>query len=333
METKGEEDMEAMLEKVTRSGALAVEDLARRIAKEAPNLSDLSPEALEKLANAVLGQRLARDLDRKADIAGIDYQAERETFLDTAGRAKSPNTRKAYAAALARLEDFAARRGIAVLAMKAKNADDFAYSLAAEGRAPASVRLDLAAASSFYTFLERRSDGRVSNPLRGSKARPAAHSRRAAAYPSKKEVAEIMAALEPEDRAAASVMLFRGLRVGALPSLTIRAGRFAARSKGKDISGELPEEALAAIRSAGLNSRAPFSLTTETKLADAIRRKTKKLTEAGKIAAPYSAHDFRHFYAVEEYRKDKDIYRVSKLLGHASILITERYLKGLGEVD
>jgi integrase len=325
--------METMLEKVTRSGTLAVEDLARRIAREAPNLSDLSPEALEKLAHAVLGQRLARDLDRKADLAGIDYTAERDTFLETAGRAKSPYTRKAYAAALSRLEDFAGRRGVAVLGLKARDADDFAYGLAAEGRAPASVRLDLAAASSFYTFLERRSDGRVMNPFRGSKARPAAKARRASAYPAKKEASAILAALEPADRAAASVMLFRGLRVGALPSLTLRAGRFTARSKGKDISGELPEEALAAIRAAGLDARAPFALTTGTKLADAIRRKTKKLAEGGKIAAPYSAHDFRHFYAVKEYRKDRDIYRVSKLLGHASILITERYLKGLGEVD
>ncbi len=322
-----------MLARVSVAGALAVEDLARRIAREVPNLADLAPDQLEKLAHAVIGQRLARDLDKRADLAGIDYQAEKETFLETAGRARSPNTRKAYDSALARLEDFAGRRGVAVLAMRAKDADDYAYGLAAEGRASSSVRLDLAAASSFFTFLERRSDGRVSNPFRGTKARPTARARRAAAYPSKKEAALILAALEPTDRAAASIMLFRGLRVGALPSLTIRADRFAARSKGKDISGKLPEEALAAIRSAGLDSHAPFAQTTETRLADALRRKTKRLAAAGKIGAPYSAHDLRHFYAVKEYRRDKDIYRVSKLLGHASIQVTELYLRGLGEVD
>lgn len=36
---------------------------------------------------------------------------------------------------------------------------------------------------------------------------------------------------------------------------------------------------------------------------------------------------------VTEYRKDRDIYRVSKMLGHASIPVTERYLKGLGKMD
>jgi len=37
----------------------------------------------------------------------------------------------------------------------------------------------------------------------------------------------------------------------------------------------------------------------------------------------------RHFYALTEYTKTKDIYNVSKLLGHASIAITEVYLRGL----
>ena len=326
--------METTLARVA-AGEIAVNEAARRLALEAPTLAELAaraPEEFEKLAHAVLGQRLARDLDRKADIAGIDYAAERETFLDQAGRAKSPHTRRAYASALERLDAFAARRALPVLAMKPKDADDFAYALAAEGRAPASVRRDLAAASSFFAFLERRSEA-VRNPFRGTKARPALKAARSAAYPSKKEASSILVALAPKDRAALAVMFYRGLRVGALPSLTLRGGRFSAQSKGKSISGEMPAEALEAIRAAGLDTRQPFAHTTETRIANAIRRKTFNLAAEGKIAAAYSAHDFRHYFAVKEYRKDRDIYRVSKLLGHASILVTENYLKGLGEVD
>jgi hypothetical protein len=40
--------------------------------------------------------------------------------------------------------------------------------------------------------------------------------------------------------------------LGALPSLVLRAGRFTARSKGKEISGAMPHEALEAIKAAGL---------------------------------------------------------------------------------
>jgi len=95
----------------------------------------------------------------------------------------------------------------------------------------------------------------------------------------------------------------------------------------------LPAEAILAIHAASLPIARPFAGTSETKLADAIRKKTAMLKVEGKLAAAYSAHDLRHLYAVTEYRKDRDIYRVSKLLGHASIQVTETYLRGLGEVD
>jgi len=216
--------------------------------------------------------------------------------------------------------------------LKAKDADDFAYTLSAEGRSPSSVRLDLASASSFFTFLERRFEA-IRNPFRGTKARPAPKDVKKAVYPSLDEAMTILDALAPDVRAATAVLIYRGLRVGALPSLTIRGGRFSGRSKGKDISGEMPTQAITAIRGAGLSLSRPFEGTTETKLADGIRRKTAILEAEGKINATYSAHDFRHLYAVTEYRKNKDIYRLSKLLGHASIQVTERYLRGLGEVD
>jgi site-specific recombinase XerC len=124
----------------------------------------------------------------------------------------------------------------------------------------------------------------------------------------------------------------RGLRVGALPSLTITGKKFKARSKGKDISGEiLDPELIAKIRTSGLQDlKEPFRNTTETQLADRIRKVTKKMHKAGEIAAAYSIHDFRHLYAITEYQKDKDLYRVMGLLNHTSIQTTEIYLKGLG---
>jgi hypothetical protein len=157
--------------------------------------------------------------------------------------------------------------------------------------APASVWRDIAAASSFFSFLERRYEA-IHNPFRGTKAWPAGRARKDAAYPSQEEATIILYVLPPEARAAAAVMLFRGLHVGALPSLTIWDGQFKARSKGKDIAGRLPAEALAAIRDAGLDNHHPFEETTETKLADAIRKRTAKLAREGDIAAAYSAQYF-----------------------------------------
>jgi integrase len=90
---------------------------------------------------------------------------------------------------------------------------------------------------------------------------------------------------------------------------------------------------LDAIKAAKLPLRRPFGEVLPNTLEKRIARAIANLHKTGKVQAVYSCHDLRHFYAVTEYRKDKDIHRVSKLLGHASILVTENYLKGLGEVE
>lgn len=44
-------------------------------------------------------------------------------------------------------------------------------------------------------------------------------------------------------------------------------------------------------------------------------------------------HNFRHTFAVNMLKNTKDIYLVSKLLGHCNVSITEDYLKGLTKLD
>jgi site-specific recombinase XerD len=180
------------------------------------------------------------------DIVGLDYDVEKATFFATTGKIRTPHTLQIYVRALGRLEGFSVCRGIAVLAMRAQDADDFAYTLAAEGRTPASVRQDLSACSSFFTFLKRHAET-IHNPFRGATVRTAKKTTRAFAYPDTEELERILEALCPTTRAAAVVIADRGLRAWALPSLTIMAGRFTAQSQGKDITGALPTEALTAI--------------------------------------------------------------------------------------
>jgi integrase len=125
-------------------------------------------------------------------------------------------------------------------------------------------------------------------------------------------------------------MAYRGLRCGALPSLTTLGGKFTAASKGKDISGEIPAAALAAIETAGLSLKQPFAGTVTNNLEKNIEYYMKKMYKAGELKAIYCCHSFRHFFAVTEYKKDHDIHRVKELLGHSSIAITDKYLKSLG---
>jgi len=107
--------------------------------------------------------------------------------------------------------------------------------------------------------------------------------------------------------------------------MKIWGNKYQSVSKGKMIFGELPVEVITEIK----GNRTPFENMTTNSLKLRIYRQTMKLFKEGKIRSPYSCHDFRHFFAVTEYLKDKDIYRVSKLLDHCNISITENYLRSL----
>jgi site-specific recombinase XerD len=319
----------ALTRRATAKGEALVKSVAARIAVDSPRLADLPAAELEKLARVVVAESLKDDLRREADLAKVDYQAERARFLARASRTGSRHTLRAYTAALEHLEAWAEREKIGPLELTAALADDWIEAEKAEGRAPASVRLAVAGASAFFTWLERRHN-EVHNPFRGSRSRPARKARRELAVPSVAEVRILEAASDPVLRAAVVMMGQGGLRVGALPSLSITGSRWTATTKGKEQSGKVPEEAREAITAAGLPLRAPFAELTAGAIADRFRRLAVKLRKAGRLQARYSVHDLRHAFAVRLYSATHDVYQVEKALGHANVAVTETYLRSLG---
>ena len=264
-------------------------------------------------------------------LIGINIETEKNKFLNNAGRTQSKHTRTAYMAALDRLGAWAGRHKLNILELTPALADDYIYSLRGD-RSAASIRLDISAASSFFSWLERR-HAEIKNPFRGTKARPVKKAVKKIIIPSEQEIEIIIKVLPKALAAAAAVMAYRGLRAGMLPTLSITGDRFSGRSKGKDLTGRLPASVLEKIKSASLPLRGPFSKVQANTLEKQIARAVQKLYKAGKLQAGYSAHDFRHFFAVQEYRKDHDIHRVKELLPHASISVTENYLRSIGEAD
>lgn len=329
LKTEKEKIMNFMMQTLTDNPKVTPQDMALLIKNKAPTLAGLTTEQLEQLARLVITQRLATELNTAVNLAGIDWAKERETYLtNAAGKTRSIHTQTAYRNALNRLETYMDRIKINPLELSPAQADDFIYAMQIEGRSAASIRLDSAACSSFFTWLERRHEG-IKNPFRGTKARPAKCDTKKTEIPTLQEVKAIIAALPPMDSAAVSIMAYRGLRGGALPSMSIKGNKFTAHSKGKDIDGELPKKAIDAITRAGLDPKKPFTGFTANAIECRIKYHIGKLYKTGRIHASYSCHDLRHFYAVTEYRKDKDIYRLCRLLDHASIQVTETYLKSL----
>jgi integrase len=122
-------------------------------------------------------------------------------------------------------------------------------------------------------------------------------------------------------------MAYRGFRIGALKGLRVDGKRFTTKSKGKAWQGELPPRVRSALSDRG---EKPFASIKQCTIAAGFKRVTKRLAKSGEIRHAYSVHDLRHFYAVTEYRKDRDIYRVSRLLNHADVKVTIGYLQSLG---
>jgi len=324
--------MNAIARRITNTPAGSPQEMAILIRREAPGLADLAPDQLEQIARLVMTQRLAAELNAAVDLAGVDWNKERDTFLSDT---KSPHTRRAYAAALGRLEAWASREGLNPLNLAAAHADHFIRALKAEGRASTSTRRDVAAVSAFYTFLERY-HAMVKNPFRGTKIRPPNENKKETVIPTAKDYKTIAANVPAVERAILAALALRGLRAGALPTLELKAGKYHGKSKGKALmEGEtsgitLPPSVLAEIKTAALDLKKPFAWITANAIERRINYHIGKLYQAGKIGASYSCHDFRHYFAVQEYKKDKDIVRVSKLLNHANVSITQNYLRGLG---
>jgi integrase len=338
---EGENDMNAIARRITETPAASPAEMAMRIKREAPALADLNNEQLEQIARLVITQRLAAELNTAVDLAGVDWQKERGKFLKTV---RSDHTRRAYGAALGKLETWTAREKVNPLELSPGQADDFILYLRNEtGKktggpaSPASVRRDVSAVSAFYSFLERDlKSGTIKNPVRGTRIRPPKENKKDTVIPTPAEYKRIVKTLPPLERVIVVTLAARGLRAGALPSLELKDGKYHGKSKGKVLKEDgtagitLPAEILTAVKAAGLDPKRPFAGFSADAIERRINRRVGAMYREGKINAAYSCHDFRHFYAVREYKKNKDIYRLSKLLNHGGIQTTELYLKGLG---
>ena len=305
---------------------------ARRLALKSPQLTDLSASQLEHIAQVVILANLRDDLKRLADLSRIPLELEMKAFLTTASRTDSWPTIRTYAYGLSMLERWLDRKGLSMLELTPKQADDYIYTLRAEGRAPATIRIVVASAGAFFSFLERRFDA-VRNPFRGTRARPVSHPVRPLVVPNDAEL-ELLILSAPRDlKVAMLFMSGRGLRVGALPTLVIDKARFTGRSKAKDISGTLSPSMLESVERAGLDRRRPFAGYTAERLSDRVLRLSGRLFTQGLVRHPFSAHDLRHYFAVTTYKTDTDLYRLKVLLNHASVATTERYLRSLEVKD
>lgn len=309
-----------------------------------PELKDLTSAQLEEIAKLVLVQRYTNQMNKEVELSRYDYNELKFIFLQNAGRTNSVNTRLAYENALKQFENYLAERTIEnPLDIDPAIADDFIYSIRNSGKSASTVRQYVGAISSFFSFAERRSSGIIKNVFRGTKARPQPKTNKSGKfyniYVDEKTITTVFNDINTiinyvenkEFKAIILIMLYCGLRVGAFNSeFKIVGNKFSCKTKGKEYIGILPENCLKAVRNARLKHSATFENWNDTKTKNMFKYYSKKLFAEGHIQYPYSCHDIRHLFSIRCYNSDHDIYLLSKLLGHSSLTVTEKYLKGLG---
>ena len=101
----------------------------------------------------VVAEGLKEELKEAVTREKIPYAEERERLLQRASKSGSIHTRKAYRAAIGRLEAYCEEKGISPPELTPASADDWIESEKARGRSPATVRLWVSGASAFRTWL------------------------------------------------------------------------------------------------------------------------------------------------------------------------------------
>ena len=262
-------------------------------------------------------------------IKQIDYETEKQTFFKQCSRTGSKHTNRQYKNGLMKLEEYCNMNNKNILFFKPLDADDFVIEMKHSELSNLSIRALVSSCSSFFSFLERRYPF-VKNPFRGTKTRPPVKNKKRLEVPTKKEIELIIKDIcDPLIKVAVIFIQECGVRVGALPKIEIRNGKYYSYSKGKEISWNVSEKSIKELKKHKLNIKAPFKNKSSEVIRNVFYRSSKRLYTQGKIKASYSIHDIRHYFAVNLYKKTKDIELIRQALNHSNIAITGLYLKSL----
>jgi len=272
----------------------------------------------------------------------------------TVERRLARRTLTLYADALAKLQSFARAARVPLRAVEIAQVRRWAAHLHAQGLAPGSIAIALAAWRGFYRWLGRA--GLVaSNPVEGVRA-PRAAKPLPKALPVDQAVAlaehrraDADPSLEARDRCLVELLYGCGLRIAELVGLDAQASAAAAGwidaadasahvlgkgSKRRTVPvGRAALEALAAwsdVRSqlARPGEAALFVSRRGTRLtASQVRsRLAQRALEAG-VPARVHPHMLRHSFATHVLQSSGDLRAVQELLGHANITTTQVYTR------
>ena len=336
----------------TRNGESVTIDSILEALERAPSKEEVV-EALKSLRH----DKVKHALGETVKAARFDLDAVFEEFL--ADGEKAERTVETYRREVGRFLTWLDREGLHVLQVRRADVNRFKQYLSAK-YSRNTVRLALSASSAFYGYLEaeryvdRTPFAHIKYPKKHYKKAVKPDQGSPVPVMNEKEYQVIWEALERKTKAPGDMvydaasresakrllpivhfMGTYGLRIADV--LTVRLegeDRFSYRQKGGQVRQKSLRPMTAEVLSgSGMLKRQPFKGIAKSTVQGAVGRLTRELAVRGVIRHAYSAHDFRHYFAVNLYRETQDVYAVKEALGHATVSVTEIYLAGLGAVS
>jgi site-specific recombinase XerC len=284
------------------------------------------------------------------------WQTVVTAFLDA--ESDSPHTRRAYAR---HLQSAFSAVGVATLdQLTAMHLAEHRLRVTAGGLAPGSQAQALAALRAFLRWARVHGAHRLSRDVLDVALRmPRANVRRPYIVLGEGEVEGLLvAAQSPRDRALLAVLLGAGVRAAELTALDVRDlydtddGLFlhvtgkGRKTRDVPVASTVRAVLLGYLSSTGraLGDEGPLfrahdrgacergrpRLSTRA-VGDLVATLARRAKLTGKRVTP---HTLRHTYAIRYLKlADKNVAALQKLLGHASLAVTQRYLDHLGLAD
>ena len=273
----------------------------------------------------LLKDKCIKDLKNKLLVEDTNINDLINQFLDTF---KSKHTKKSYKAGLLKFLDYCQLKNIVPITATTKDIDFFSSYLF-NNFSNGVARVSIAAVSSFFGKLFKW-DILEKSPCIMIK-RQAPKNLKDKKIPSVSELNLILDYFKEKNKLDLyySILLTskEGFRIGFLSDFKINKINdkycYFGVSKNKTLQGSFKN-----INENDIKKISKIDFKT-TSLQVLINRHLKKLVKQGIIKNVYSYHDFRHFYSVNQYIKNKDIYQLSKKLNHSNINTTTIYLQSL----
>ena len=288
------------------------------------DFSKLNDDDKKVIYKELLKDKAIKDLKEKILIADNDIQDLINKFIDTF---KSLNTKKVYRMYLHNFIDYCNDNNINPLLIKVIEIDLYSSYLFTNN-CNHTARNHIATVSSFFNKLVKW------NILEKSPCidikRPSNINKKDKKIPSDSELELILNYFKEKNKLDLYYSILftsqEGFRVGLLDNFKINdLYSYSGVSKNKQITGVFEN-----IDSNEINKFIKLKINfNSSSLKVLINRHLKKLADYGLIKNIYSYHDFRHYYSINAYKKDKDIYKLSKKLNHSNINTTTIYLQGL----